>query len=126
MRDRGQVADGSRLLGPREFAMFLIGIGLFSLMLAALQSRHEMRIMRKHYEHVPRSLANVVAGLVAILGVLTFCRRDAKAVARTLFMRTVDQVDSLKDDWRARSTGLLRDYESFRVRANYFGFDSRF
>ena len=66
-----QVAEG-RFLGPRKFALFLIGIGLLSLLFATIQSRREMRVMRKHYEHVPYSLANVLAGLVAILGVLTF------------------------------------------------------
>ena len=71
MREQGQTAE-HRLLGPREFALILIGIGLFSLLLATLQSRHEMRVMRKHYAHVPLSLANLVAGMVAILGVLTF------------------------------------------------------
>lgn len=71
LREQGQTAE-HRLLGPREFALFLIAIGLSSLVLASLQSRHEMQVMRKHYAHVPFSLANLVAGLVAILGVLTF------------------------------------------------------
>ena len=71
MREQGQPAE-SRILGPRRFALFLIAIGLFSLVLATLQSRHEMRVMRKHYAHVPYSLANIVAGMVAILGILTF------------------------------------------------------
>jgi putative membrane protein len=71
LREQGQT-DESRLFGPRKFALLLIAIGLFSLGLATLQSRHEMRVLRKHYGHVPYSLANVVAGMVAILGVLTF------------------------------------------------------
>ena len=71
MREQGQPVE-SRLLGPRRFALSLIAIGLFSLVLATLQSRHEIRIMRKHYAHVPFSLANLVAGMVALLGVLTF------------------------------------------------------
>lgn len=71
MREQGHSAE-NRLLGPREFALLLIAIGLFSLVIATLQSRHEIRVMRKHHAHVPLSLANVVAGLVAILGVLTF------------------------------------------------------
>ena len=71
MREQGAPAE-NRLLGPREFALLLIAIGLFSLVLATIQSRHEMQIMRKHYAHVPFSLANLVAGMVAILGILTF------------------------------------------------------
>ncbi len=70
MREQGHHAESR--LGPREFALFLIAIGLVSLVFATLQSRHEMRVMRKHFDHVPYSLANVVAGLVAVLGVLTF------------------------------------------------------
>lgn len=71
MREQGHAAD-NRWLGPREFALLLIGIGLVSLAFASLQSRHEMRMMRKHFGHIPYSLANIVAGLVAILGVITF------------------------------------------------------
>jgi putative membrane protein len=71
MREQGRPAE-TRLFGPREFALSLIGIGLLSLMLATIQSRRELQIMRKHYDHLPVSLANVVAGLVGILGVVTF------------------------------------------------------
>jgi putative membrane protein len=71
MREQGHTTE-HRWLGPREFALVLIAIGLFSLAFATLQSRHEIRVMRKHYAHIPYSLANVVAGMVAILGVLAF------------------------------------------------------
>jgi putative membrane protein len=71
LRDKGEAASG-QLFGPREFALSLIAIGLLSLVLATLHSRREMKLMRKHYEHVPYSLANLVAGMVAILGVVTF------------------------------------------------------
>ena len=71
MAEKGQVSEG-RLFGPREFAMSLIGIGLASLLLATIQNRREMRIMRKHYAHVPYSLATLVGALVGILGVITF------------------------------------------------------
>jgi putative membrane protein len=62
----------ARRFGPREFALSLIAIGLLSLVFATIQSRRELRIMRKHYPEVPLSLANVVAGLVGLLGVGTF------------------------------------------------------
>jgi putative membrane protein len=71
LREQGEVSE-ALLLGPRKFALLLIGIGLFSLILATIQSRHEMRIMRKHFAHVPYSLANIVAALVGLLGVLAF------------------------------------------------------
>lgn len=71
MREEGQTASGG-LFGPREFALCLIAIGLISLALATIHSRREMKLMRKHYQHIPYSLANLVAGLVAVLGVVTF------------------------------------------------------
>ena len=71
MRDKGEV-EQTRIFGPREFAMALIGIGLASLALATIQHRREMRVLRKHYGHVPYSMATIVGGLVAILGVVTF------------------------------------------------------
>lgn len=71
MRDKGEATE-ARLFGPREFAIALIAIGLAALVFATLQSRREMKIMRKHYPEVPYSLATVVAGLVGLLGVVTF------------------------------------------------------
>lgn len=71
MRDKGESVEG-RLFGPRVFALMLIGIGLISLLLATIQNRRELKIMRKHYANVPYSLATLVGGLVAILGVITF------------------------------------------------------
>ena len=70
MRDQGKPVE-DRIFGPPQFAMFLIAIGLISLILATIQHRHEMKVMRAHYVHVPYSMATVVAGLVAILGVVT-------------------------------------------------------
>lgn len=71
MRDKGQLVE-DRMFGPPQFAMFLIAIGLVALLLATIQHRRDMTTMRAHYAHVPYSMATVVAGLVAILGVVTF------------------------------------------------------
>lgn len=71
LRDKGEAPDG-RIFGPRQFAMSLIGVGLISLALATIQHRSEMKAMRKHYKKVPYSMATVVGGLVAVLGVITF------------------------------------------------------
>ena len=71
MRDQGRTVE-DRLLGPPQFAMFLIAIGLVVLVLATIQHRRDMRAMRKLYPIIPYSMATVVAGLVAILGALTF------------------------------------------------------
>jgi putative membrane protein len=62
------------LIGPREFAMMLIGIGLISLFMSTIQHRHSLRALREEYGHVvaPVSTSGVVAGLFAILGLLAF------------------------------------------------------
>ena len=60
------------LIGPREFALMMISIGIFSLLLATLQHRQNMQILRVHYRgmRIPVSLAAVVGGLIALLGIL--------------------------------------------------------
>jgi uncharacterized membrane protein YidH (DUF202 family) len=59
------------LLGPREYALLMIGIGVFALILATIQHRRDLRELRKHFA-VPYSLATVVAGLIGFLGLITF------------------------------------------------------
>ena len=71
MRDQGEPVK-ERIFGPPQFAMFLIAIGLITLVLATIQHRRDLIVMRAHYEHVPYSMATIVAGLVAILGIVTF------------------------------------------------------
>ena len=71
IRDQGQPVQ-ERTFGPPQFALFLITIGLVALLLATIQHRHDLRVMRKHYAHVPYSMATIVGGLVAILGIVTF------------------------------------------------------
>ena len=61
-----------RLLGPREFALIMIGIGLTVLFLATLQQFREMRTLRRNYAEVPSSLATVVAAFISSLGILAF------------------------------------------------------
>lgn len=60
----------AHLIGPREFALLLVIIGLASLLLATLEYRHDTGILRAQYPDMPRSLANVVAFLIAVLGIL--------------------------------------------------------
>ena len=71
MKDDGRVIQ-ERAFGPPQFALFLITIGLIALVLATIQQRREMKLMRAHYTHVPYSLATVVGALVGLLGVFTF------------------------------------------------------
>jgi len=65
-----EVAEHNRLMGPRGFALTLVSVGLISLLLATLEYRHNMEIMKAQYPDVPRSLAMIVAGLVSVLGIL--------------------------------------------------------
>jgi putative membrane protein len=61
-----------RIIGPREFALMMISIGIFALIIATVQHVQSMRTMRAHSRgmHVPRSLAALVGGLMSLLGLL--------------------------------------------------------
>jgi putative membrane protein len=65
-------APADRILGPREFALIMIGIGLLALLFATVQHRRDMVTLRTHYPGVPYSLATVLAGLLSILGIAAF------------------------------------------------------
>jgi putative membrane protein len=68
----GQRESSDRLIGPREFALMMISIGIFSLLVATVQHWHSMRSLRVHspHMHIPRSLAVLVGGLMSVLGLL--------------------------------------------------------
>jgi putative membrane protein len=58
------------LIGPREFALALVSIGLFSLLLATVENRQNIRALGAQYAGQQRSLSVLVAALISILGVL--------------------------------------------------------
>ena len=58
------------LIGPREFAIALVCIGLLSLVLATLENRQNIRTLGAQYASKQRSLSVLVAALISILGVL--------------------------------------------------------
>jgi len=59
------------IIGPRQFAILMISIGLFSLMGATIQYRvHRNDLRRRYAETPPLSLVGVVAALVSLLGLL--------------------------------------------------------
>ena len=60
----------NRLIGPRGFAFTLVSIGLFSLILATIEHRQNIRTLGAQYAGKLRSLAVLVAALISILGVL--------------------------------------------------------
>jgi putative membrane protein len=70
-----QVEQGTRtnaLIGPREFALIMIGTGVVALFLAALEHRKSMKILKDTYGPQPRSVAGVVAGIVSVMGLGAF------------------------------------------------------
>jgi inner membrane protein YidH len=60
----------NRVIGPREFALMLVSIGIFSLLLATLEHRASIRALGPLYTAKRRSLALLVAAMVSMLGVL--------------------------------------------------------
>jgi putative membrane protein len=68
LREDRQVADAG-VLGPRGFALLMIGIGLAALVFATVEHRRSMKALRASYGPVSHSIAAVVAGLIALLGV---------------------------------------------------------
>jgi putative membrane protein len=59
------------VIGPRQFAVLMISIGLFSLMIATIQYRVYRNSLRKRYAGAPPlSLAGVVAALISLLGIV--------------------------------------------------------
>jgi inner membrane protein YidH len=59
-----------RLLGPREFALIMIAIGVGSLLLAVVQNWQLRKRLRERYHEVPFSLATMIAALISLLGIM--------------------------------------------------------
>jgi putative membrane protein len=57
-----------RLLGPREYALVMISVGIVALLLATIQHRRDMRALRALHPEVPYSLVTVLAALISLLG----------------------------------------------------------
>lgn len=70
--ERAQTAATNHVLGPREFALIMIGTALVALVLSAIEHRQAMKALRAAYGPQPMSVAVAVAGIVAMLGVLAF------------------------------------------------------
>lgn len=72
LRESNGGNQAERLLNPRHFALVMIAIGMVTLLLATLQHRHSMKLLREHYPEVPYSLALVLAALICLFGILAF------------------------------------------------------
>ena len=64
---RGQI---HQLISAREFAMIMIAIGMFGLVLATIQNWQYRKSMRKQQIEIPLSLSSVVGALISFLGIL--------------------------------------------------------
>ncbi len=72
LQEAERVETARHLLGPRGFALVMIGLGVGSLVLASIQHRAEMKSLTAAYPQygpVPRSTSLVVASVVASLGI---------------------------------------------------------
>jgi len=59
-----------RMIGPREFALIMISIGLACLTIATIQHRRDRNALIVLDPEMPRSLAALLAALVAMLGLV--------------------------------------------------------
>ena len=60
----------AQILGTRHFGLLMIIIGLVSLVVATIQHRQSLTVMRAQYHDVPYSLATVMAALIGLLGIV--------------------------------------------------------
>ena len=73
---RVRVGESKDLIGPREFGLLMISIGLIALLLATLQNRSAIQALavqypaKEGYSEIPRSRAVMLAALIAVLGLL--------------------------------------------------------
>ena len=65
-----QKGEPAPLLHSRTVGILMISVGLVALALGSLQHTVALRALREHCPDLPRSLAGVTAGLLAVLGVL--------------------------------------------------------
>ena len=71
-----EVVERTSFIGPYEFGMLMIVVGLLALLLATLEHRSAIHALQaeypktKPYGSIHRSLAVVLAALVSILGLL--------------------------------------------------------
>jgi inner membrane protein YidH len=67
----GEHAGAHHLIGPREFAIVMVMLGLLSLVMGAIEYRYNMSGLRKMDPDLPRSMTGLFAWLLSGLGILT-------------------------------------------------------
>ena len=65
-----QPVRAAAVIGPREFALIMISIGLVALVLSTIEHRRSMQAMRTEFGSIPYSTSAIVATLVSGLGVV--------------------------------------------------------
>ena len=71
----------SQIVGPDEFGLAMILVGLLALLLAALKHRSDIQTLKlqyptgDNYPAIPRSRATILAALIAVLGMLALFSR---------------------------------------------------
>jgi C4-dicarboxylate transporter len=56
------------LVGPREFGLALIVIGLLSMLVGMVEHARDLRSLRRQYVGMPKSFSGLVGIVVAALG----------------------------------------------------------
>ncbi len=70
--EAGRTAPVNDLLSPRAFAMLMIGTGLVALSFSVIEHRHNIRMLEAEFGPARRSVAGLVASIVAVMGLLAF------------------------------------------------------
>jgi len=63
-------APHDRLLGPRQYALLMISVGIVALIFATVQHRRDMKALRAAHPEIPYSLVTLLAALMSLLGIL--------------------------------------------------------
>jgi putative membrane protein len=72
LREQQPEKHTRQIFGPRTYGLIMMGIGVFYLGLATWQHRYQTNRLRAQYPDLPWSLAMLLAGLVACVGILGF------------------------------------------------------
>jgi putative membrane protein len=70
LREQEGLEPDGRVLGPRNFAMLMISIGLASLLLATLQQLQLRKKLKSVYPQAGFPLATIMAAFISLLGIL--------------------------------------------------------
>jgi len=62
--------ERKHLIGPRQFAIMLVSIGLISLVIATVENRQNLHTLGGIPGATRRSLSGLVAALISILGIV--------------------------------------------------------